>query len=146
MRRLAYIAALFLAASVAVGQPFDMPIEPGGDDPDMELTNPTWTLPSTVTVAADAATINWSNGSVQIFDLQGSTAAVTLTLTNPVTAGSYYIKVIQGDNGDTITWPGTVDWPAGTAPTITAADDSVDIVACLYDGSSYLCTFSQDIQ
>lgn len=105
-----------------------------------------YVIPTTVTVTANAATIDWSNGDAQILDLQGSSAAVTVTLSTPLTGGSYFIKVIQGDNGDTITWPAAVKWTGGTAPTITAAEDSVDSVACLYDGTIYMCSWIGDYQ
>jgi len=35
--------------------------------------------------------------------------------------------VIQDSSARTITWPGSVDWPAATAPTLTATNNGVDV-------------------
>jgi len=106
-------------------------------------TQTKYTIPSTVTVTANAATVDLSDGDLQTLDLQGSSAAVTVTLSNAVT-GSWALKIIQGDNGDTITWPGTVMWPASVAPTISAAEDAIDLVTCVYDGANHLCSANQN--
>ena len=35
------------------------------------------------------------------------------------------------------TWPESVMWPAGTAPTLSTAGASIDIVSLFYDGTNY---------
>ena len=56
---------------------------------------------------------------------------VTYTFANPPSSSKFgfTLKVIQdaGASGYTITWPGTVDWPSATAPTLTATANGVDV-------------------
>ena len=39
----------------------------------------------------------------------------------------FSLKIIQGSSTRAITWPNSVDWAGGTAPTLTATNDAVDI-------------------
>jgi hypothetical protein len=41
------------------------------------------------------------------------------------------LKVIQDSSARTITWPGSVDWAAATAPTLTATNNGVDVFGFL---------------
>lgn len=101
---------------------------------------------TTDTMSTNAFTVDWDQGNNTVVDLQGSTGTVTATLSNPKAGAWYTIKIIQGSNLDTITWPGTVLWPGGTAPTITASNDAIDLIKLYYDGTNYLATFDQDFQ
>ena len=91
---------------------------------------------------AGAFTINWNNGNKQKVTLTGSTShtATFTALTGGV--GNVMIKIVQGDASNTITWPGTVKWPASTAPTLTTTSGATDIVSCYYDRTNYFCTGS----
>ena len=109
------------------------------------ITYVTYPIPATATVTANAASIDWSDGDLQVVDLQGSTGDVTVTMSNPHT-GATALKIIQGDNGDTIIWSPVALWSEGTIPTITAANDSVDLASFVWDGSSYLGSITQDLQ
>ncbi len=63
-------------------------------------------------------------------------ANTTVVFSNPPTAGTatdstayaMSLKVVQdsGASGYTVTWPTSVDWPAATAPTLTATANAVD--------------------
>ena len=58
------------------------------------------------------------------------TENVTYTFSNPAASGrasSFVLKVIQDSSARTITWPTSVDWPAATAPTLTATNNGVDV-------------------
>ena len=82
---------------------------------------------TTVTSSSNAATINLQDGNLFEHDL---TENVTYTFSNPAAAGrasSFVLKVIQDSSARTITWPGSVDWPAATAPTLTATNNGVDV-------------------
>ena len=82
---------------------------------------------TTITSSSNAATINLRDGNVFEHDL---TENVTYTFSNPAAAGrasSFVLKVIQDSSARTITWPGSVDWPAATAPTLTATNNGVDV-------------------
>jgi hypothetical protein len=48
------------------------------------------------------------------------------------------LKLVQDAGGtNTVTWPATVKWASGTAPTLTAAGDAVDLIALHFDGTNY---------
>ena len=82
---------------------------------------------TTVTSSSNAATINLQDGNLFEHDL---TENVTYTFSNPAAAGrasSFVLKVIQDSSARTITWPSSVDWPAATAPTLTATNNGVDV-------------------
>ncbi len=82
---------------------------------------------TTVTSSSNAATINLRDGNLFEHDL---TENVTYTFSNPAASGrasAFILKVIQDSSARTITWPGSVDWPAATAPTLTATNNGVDV-------------------
>jgi len=79
--------------------------------------------------------IAWSNNQKQMLTMNGD---CTLTFTAPGGVGSFLLKIVQSDaDEDTITWPATVKWAGGTAPTISTASGAIDFVAFYYDGTSY---------
>ena len=76
-------------------------------------------------VAMAAHAVDLELGNVFTYTLSGSQ---TVTFTNPPasgTAGSFTMIVTNGGSA-TLTWPTSVDWPAATAPTLTAS--GVDIL------------------
>lgn len=92
-----------------------------------------------------SATINWNNGNKQKITLTGN---VTLSFTD-AGDGSFQLVLVQDDSGDrTITWPANVKWPGGTAPTLSTAASSIDIVSFLYDQTAdvYYGVASLDFQ
>ena len=90
-----------------------------------------------VTSSSNAATINLRDGNVFTHTLSEN---VTYTFSNPAASGrasAFILKVVQDSSARTITWPGTVDWAAATAPTITATSAGVDVFAFItVDGGS----------
>jgi hypothetical protein len=71
-----------------------------------------------------AYTIDLAGGSVQILTLTGN-----CTFTFPTaTAGKSFILLLKqdGTGGRTVTWPASVEWPGGTAPTITSTASKMD--------------------
>jgi len=80
-------------------------------------------------------TVNWNNGQKQRITLTGN---VTLTFTAPAGVGNFLLRVIQGPVGNRlVTWPASVRWPGGTAPTLSTAANAVDIVTFYYNGTNY---------
>lgn len=102
--------------------------------------------PATITTAGTTFTVNWNNGNGQIFDADGSTGNLTATFSNPNAGASYVLTLIQGPTGRTYTWPADVKWPGGTAPTITATNDAVDVISCYYTGTIYACSSIADVR
>ena len=73
--------------------------------------------------------VNCHNGNSFSLVLSGNS---TFTFTNPPASGTAYsfsIEIIQdsGASGYAVTWPSSVDWPAATAPTLTATASAKDI-------------------
>lgn len=82
---------------------------------------------TTITSSGNAATLNLRDGNSFLHDL---TENVTYTFSNPAASGKvsmFVLKVIQDSSARTITWPGSVDWAAATAPTLTATNNGVDV-------------------
>ena len=89
-------------------------------------------------------TIDWKVANIQKVTMTGD---CTFTFTAPNGIAKVMLQMTQdGSGGHTATWPGTVKWPGGTDPVLTAAAGSVDFVTCLYDGTNYYCTNSLDFQ
>ena len=84
---------------------------------------------SAVTSTSNATTVNCETGNSFSHTLTENT---TFTFSNPPASGTAYsfsIEIIQdaGASGFTVTWPASVDWPAATAPTLTATASAKDI-------------------
>ena len=82
-----------------------------------------------VTSTTNATTVNCENANSFSHTLTENT---TFTFSNPPASGTAYsfsIEIIQdsGASGYTVTWPTSVDWPAATAPTLTATASAKDI-------------------
>ena len=101
-----------------------------------------------VTSSSNAATLNLRDGSVFTHTLSEN---VTYTFSNPAASGyasSFTLKVTQDSSARTITWPGSVDWAAATAPTLSTGSGDVDVfVFFTVDGGTtyYGFTAGQDL-
>lgn len=93
------------------------------------------------TVAASGGTVNVSFANGNIIDMT-LTASTTLTFSAHV-VGTYIFKLIQGGSGSyTITWPASVKWSGGTAPTLTTTVGKTDIITLFHDGTNFFGTYS----
>ena len=82
-----------------------------------------------------ADTIDWTAGNKQRSTLTGN---VTFTFTEPTGPCNLIFKLIQDATGSrTVTWPADVNWPGGTAPTLTTTANATDIVSFYYDGTDF---------
>jgi hypothetical protein len=84
---------------------------------------------SAVTSSSNATTVDCEAGNTFMHTLTENT---TFTFSNPPASGTAYsmsIEIIQdaSASGFTVTWPTSVDWPAATAPTLTATASAVDV-------------------
>ncbi len=82
-----------------------------------------------VTSSSNATTVDCEAGNAFSHTLTENT---TLTFSNPPASGTAYsfsIEIIQdaSASGYTVTWPTSVDWPAATAPTLTATASAKDV-------------------
>lgn len=99
----------------------------------------------TITAAA-TTTIDFSLGGVIL--LNQAVNITTLDLTGAPTDGScatLTIHRVKDSSGTarTIAWPSSVQWPGGTAPTLTATASGHDVIAMqCYDGTNWWATSS----
>ena len=82
-----------------------------------------------VTSTTNATTVDCEAGNSFMHTLTENT---TFTFSNPPASGTAYsmsIEIIQdaSASGFTVTWPTSVDWPAATAPTLTATASAKDV-------------------
>jgi len=78
------------------------------------------------------ATINWNNGANQYATMTGN---VTLTFTNPIAGGHYFLHLA---GAFTPTFPASVRWTGGTTPAATATAGHKDIYTILYSSKESL--------
>ena len=72
----------------------------------------------------------------------------TVTLSNPPATGKYgqiRIQFVQDTTARAVTWPASVKWPGGTAPTISTGSGAIDVVILETDdgGTTWLGNFQQ---
>lgn len=85
--------------------------------------------------SSTADTIDWALSNKQKSTLTGN---CTFTFTAPAGPCSLILKLVQDATGSrTVTWPATVHWSGGTAPTLTTTASNVDIITFYYDGTTY---------
>lgn len=86
-------------------------------------------------------TIDWGAGNLaqMTFD---SGINETFDFTAPTNPGRFVLKLKQAaTGGQTATWPGTVKWPGGTAPTLSTGNNAEDVINFFYDGTNYFGTY-----
>ena len=92
-----------------------------------------------VTSTSNATTVNLQDGTNFSHTLTENT---TFTFSNPASSGkvsAFTLKLVQdaSASGFVVTWPTAVDWPAATAPTLTATASAVDyLVFITHDGGT----------
>lgn len=88
----------------------------------------------------DDAVLPLQMGITNIFDINLDDDS-ELTFKEPV-IGVYILKIKQTAGSKTITWPATVLWSRGTAPTLTTTQNKVDIITLFYDGTKFYGTYT----
>jgi hypothetical protein len=82
-----------------------------------------------------ADTIDWTASNKQKSTLTGN---CTFTFTAPGGPTSLILRLVQDATGSrTVTWPASVKWPGGIAPTLTTTANQIDIISFYYDGTNY---------
>jgi hypothetical protein len=82
--------------------------------------------------ASADTSIDWADGNVQSVSVSGS-AGATFTFTGGED-GAKYILILKYNATGTgaFTWPGTVRWSGGTAPTLTRTLNKTDYIGFIY--------------
>ena len=87
-------------------------------------------------------TIDWTQGNKQKLVL---TDDCVLSFGHPFGICTVTLKVQQDGVGSRLaTWPPTVMWPAGTAPTLSTGVDDIDIIVFYYDGLNWFGSSNLD--
>jgi len=82
-------------------------------------------------------TIDWGFGNK--FNFQFGAFNETFTFTDPAKPGNFVLKLVQDSVGSrTVTFPASVKFSGGTAPTLTTtATTGTDIISFYFDGTDY---------
>ena len=100
---------------------------------DVTITaNTGFSYATTLAPSSTTSTISWATASTQKVDSTSTTGTLVLTFTNPLDGGRYILKTI-GKTGRSWTFPSSVKWASGIAPTVTATDGAKDMFAFYYD-------------
>ena len=92
----------------------------------------------TLTTANTGTAYTVANTAASILNLT-LTGNCVLTFPTPAAGGQFTLLLKQDATGSrTVTWPSTVRWAGGTAPTLTATAGQTDVVAFLSDGTYWL--------
>ncbi len=88
-------------------------------------------------------TIDWKLGNK--FKFTFGAFNETFTFTAPTNHCAVQLILVQDGVGSrTVTWPATVKWPSGTAPTLSTTAGAIDIISLVWDGVSYYGSSSLD--
>ena len=104
---------------------------------DYIIQRPRFTDYAETKVAMAANAVDLTLGNVQTYTLSGGQ---TLTFTNPPAtgnSGSFTLMVTNGGSA-TLTWPTSVDWTGGTAPTLTSSGLDVLVFTTIDAGTTWL--------
>ena len=91
-----------------------------------------------------AKTIDWAEGNKQKLRLDDD---CVISFSHPFGVTTVTLKLIQNGTGSwTVTWPPSVKWPGGTAPTLTTDAWAEDLIVFYHDGLNYYGASSLDYQ
>jgi hypothetical protein len=98
-------------------------------------------VPHRVTTSGATLSVSLATSLNQYITLHDT---ITLTFSAaPADGNVVRFKLTQNNGGShTVTWPASVKWSGGTAPTLTTTDGQADFAQCLYDGTTtnYMCS------
>ena len=96
------------------------------------------------TATGDGTTsIDWKLGNN--FDFTFGAMNEVFSFLAPTKKGKFTLKLKQdATGGRTATFPATVKWAGGTAPTLSTGANAVDIISFLWDGTNYYGVASLD--
>ncbi|MBA7607385.1 hypothetical protein ES703_14544 [subsurface metagenome] len=96
-----------------------------------------------ITTGDETTTIDWKLGNKFYFTFGAQNE--TFTFTPPSNPCNLVLVLKQDAAGSrTATWPASVKWPGGAAPTLSTGANAIDIVCFYWDGSNYFGISSLD--
>lgn len=94
-------------------------------------------LKTTATVSSGVLTIDLSLGSAQKITLTSNISSVSILNANAVGEKSFTLEVVQGTSLYNITFPSSIKWAGGTAPTITQTINKRDRFGFISNSSNW---------
>jgi len=93
---------------------------------------------SVSTSVSGAVTVNYTIAQIHRLLLTGNITGLTLSGTVSGAGASLTLYLVQDSTGSrTVVWPSSVKWPGGTAPVLSTAPNSVDLVVMeTFDGGT----------
>jgi hypothetical protein len=88
------------------------------------------------TTGDGTTTIDWKLGNDFYFTFGSTNDVFTFTAPSKPCHLTLVLKQYS-TGGKTATWPNTVMWPSGTAPTLSVGNNAIDIVSFYWDGTNY---------
>lgn len=112
--------------------------------PPLELSTYHFTTYTNNGNSGTSKTIDWTASQVQRVTLTGTCA---FTFTAPSGISDILLHITQdGTGGYAATWPASVKWTSGTAPTLTTTAGAVSVLRFFYDGASYWGSYTLDVR
>lgn len=101
-------------------------------------------------VTSSSGAVTFDLTSANTFSITLTENITSMTISNPPVAsdsGQFTVVFTQDGGGGayTVAWPASVLWPGGTGPTISTANDAIDMVTLYTNdaGTTWLGAFSQ---
>lgn len=95
-----------------------------------------------ITSSSNEATIDWKASNKAKLTL--SENVTTFNFTAPSNPCNLVLRVIQDATPRTISWPASVKWAAGTAPTLTTTAGRIDLITFYFDGTYFYGSYIQN--
>lgn len=110
----------------------------------VQISGQAWSETNTLTSGTNIAT------DCDLSNVHEVTLAHNATLDNPTNLkdGGTYIWIItqDGTGSRTLAYGTSFKWPGGTAPTLSTAIGSVDVISGVSDGTDIYCNITLDYQ
>lgn len=88
-------------------------------------------------VAASGAAVTLPDPAVASISRVTLTANCTFTFPTPAAGKSFTLTLVQDATGSRLaTWPASVKWPGGTAPTLTTTATKADVISFMADDAT----------
>jgi hypothetical protein len=86
---------------------------------------------SAPTISSGSLTLNLNNGSIFLVSLNGAITSITISNTPSTsnTAVGFSLIFTADGTARSVTWPASVKWAAGTAPTLTSTNTKKDVLS-----------------
>jgi len=90
-----------------------------------------------VTKATDSSTLDLDLGSSNVFNITLSNDITALNLLNTLSSGSVVTLVITNESNYSISWPASVVWSQGSAPSLTSSGTDILSLISTDGGTSF---------